>query len=456
MTQANNPANTMNLESFIPFRRGDLVKLCLEDGFLRGDNVRLFKEFCEILQAYLHFKQHYVLEDLKDRYAQFNPDAVTIPLDSEMKEPLVASQEVANSFDQLLKNANFSPLKDELLAETLAEVSLIPLKTSVDFNDYQQIIIYYRGERIEQRSKRHWLKKKTINLKFFDRVAVLLHFKDNNHFKKQREKQQDLPFKPGAMYLYFYKDIPSMDLDLLFPTVKVSMNWFDRLMFGIPAIGAAVPIITKALPSLGLVISAILVLIFGVQTARDMGFSLDQVDSLWPILTAVLSLGIGIGGFAFKQYLNYKNKRLKFLKKVTDTLFFSQLVANAGVLYTLVDAAEEEIGKEMMLVFYHLLKAEQAMNKEQLDQQIEQWLADKINSLRPQANTDISRLSKVDFDIEKALKHLSELQGPLAADDTNISALVNDDGNGYYQAISLEQARYMIDSIWDNYFAYAN
>ena len=53
-------------ESFIPFRRTDIINLCLEDGKLQGKDVQLFQDFCDILTAFFHFRFHNTLENIKD------------------------------------------------------------------------------------------------------------------------------------------------------------------------------------------------------------------------------------------------------------------------------------------------------------------------------------------------------------------------------------------------------
>ena len=46
--------------------------------------------------------------------------------------------------------------------------------------------------------------------------------------------------------------------------------------------------------------------------------------------------------FLFKQISKYKNRKIKFMKALSDNLYFKNLDNNAGVFYHLIDAAEEE------------------------------------------------------------------------------------------------------------------
>ncbi len=154
-------------------------------------------------------------------------------------------------------------------------------------------------------------------------------FKDKEHFESKSNLKdiEELGFVPGKTYLFLYKNVPRSDLELLFPNVQVAMSAKDRAIFALPALGAIVPIMMKIVPSLALLAAAILVFTIGSEGTRQLGFNVKDSGNIYPVLAAALSVGAGLGGFAVKQYLNYKNKRLKFLKKVTDTLFFKCLVS---------------------------------------------------------------------------------------------------------------------------------
>lgn len=123
------------------------------------------------------------------------------------------------------------------------------------------------------------------------------------------------------MYVYFYRNVPKYDLELLFPNIKISMTWKDRLQLIVPAFGAAIPVIIKALPRLALLVGAISFLIFGTTRIFGIQVSEENVRDFMPVLTALLSLIVVLGGYAFKQYSKYKSKIIEFRKKVTDTLF---------------------------------------------------------------------------------------------------------------------------------------
>mgnify|MGYP006297791035 CR=1 FL=1 len=62
-------------EAFIPFARDDLIELCLRDDRLPSAKVEPFRRFCNILQAFLHFRFHRHAEALKRDLARSIPTA---------------------------------------------------------------------------------------------------------------------------------------------------------------------------------------------------------------------------------------------------------------------------------------------------------------------------------------------------------------------------------------------
>ncbi|MCL1469205.1 TMEM143 family protein [Argonema antarcticum] len=432
-------------EAFIPYHRRDIIELCVEDGQLPTADVEKFRDFCEILSAYYHFHLHQSLEMLKDNFDPFNPDADSEPriaLGTDRKVKMEA--ELVAAFKNILQRANYMALSPEMLQRAFQEKTLIELKTKVDFDDFEQIVCYYRGDSQKITTVKKLFKKVKRNVAVFERVVLLLKFKDAAYFESKKVKSDRLKFAPGKIYIYFYKNIPKFDLELLFPNVKISMTWKDRLLFGIPAIGAAIPILLKVIPQLLLIISVILFVVFGQANIGKENTSKKAVRDVTPVLVATLSLAITFGGFAFKQYSSYKSKKIHFQKKVTDTLFFRNLANNASVFGALIDAAEEEECKEIILVYYHLLISKFSLSPEELDDRIEEWMDEKFGT-------------KIDFDINGPLVNLEAIRGKIIKDGSEEAStpeipLLSYDERGFCKVASLEDAKKIVDYVWDNAF----
>lgn len=565
-------------EAFIPYRKADVVELCVEDGKLKAEDEKKFREFCEIVGAYYHFEYHHELEALKSNFSAFDPDADTKPrvIPSEAQKHEMHAH-LMQDFEKVLQRANYRKLTDEEWKKAKEQESLITLRMDVDMNDYESFTLYHRGstKQTAEIKKLFGLKKAQLTMDVFERVVLLIKFKDEEYFLKKlgsKKKVKALNFSPGKTYIYMYKNIPQADLEIIFPNVEISMNLQDRLLFWVPAAGAGLATLAKVIPSL-FIIGGILGVMLGfmqdeysaliptpeeqqalsmdtatpeqkvviqkindgkfseitqadekvltetqkramkkfkahfeletndkdeqelIQLQKNPGLSdaqkqaikkiqLKQIDltkdeeaglkSLPSVtsltesqkeaikklnakyleqksaqkqkqLIAALSGLAVLIGFVIKQYVAYKNKRIQFLKQVADTLFFKDLVCNAGVFNSLIDAAEDEQCKQIYLAYYHLLTSG-SMSKDELDDLIEGWLEKKFST-------------KIDFDVEQALKCLTDLKGKVVAEGQDESSvaeqpIIRCDEAGKYHALKMDDAKTVVDYIWDNIFQY--
>ncbi|NET44815.1 TMEM143 family protein [Okeania sp. SIO2B3] len=438
-------------EAFIPYSRKDIIELCIQDGKLPESSLQKFRDFCSILLAYYHFKLHKTLEILKENYAPFNPDANTkyIGYHSESELAMMKTK-VVQSFEKILEQGNFFPISRASLERAFQETSLIELKTDINFDDFEEIICYCRGDIYKTiKVKKFFFRKIEKKIDIFERVALLIKCQNTEDTDSSEDDGEESHLSSKKIYISLYKNIPKNDIEFLFPNVKVSMTLKDRLMLVVPAIGAAVPIALKIVPQLLLIIGVIVFLAFGPSYVEKLNLRANPEDvrNMTGVLLASSSLFITLGGFCFKQYSKYKTKQIKFQKQVTDTLFFKNIANNAGVFQTLIDDAEEEECKEIILVYYHLLTSNTYLTPEQLDNKIEAWMEQKFDT-------------KIDFDIKGPLNNLAKIQGKIVRDDEDEDEisdipLLTYDENGCCRVLPLDDAKQLIDYIWDNAFHYA-
>ena len=435
-----------NREAFIPYRRSDLIELCISDGQLSVDQQATFREFCDILSAYYHFQFHSYLETIKYNFEPFNPDSITKIVhqpDSVELQQMEAKLIVAVT--EVLERANYIPLSQESLQRVFKVKSLIDLKTEIDFSEFEQLVCYYRGDDTQTIKTKRWFRHKEIQLDILKQIFVFLRFKDAAYFEDKDVDISTLKFIPGKAYVYYYQNVPKPDLEFLFPNIKTSMTWKDRLLLVVPAIGAAIPLLLKVVPEILLIIGVIAFLTLG-QPLDVAALRADEetVKDIVPLLLAILSLLIALGGFMFKQYSKYQNKKIKFQKDVTDTLFFRNIASNTSALSTLIDFAEEEETKEILLVYYHLLTSDRPLTIQELDNRIEQWMDEKLGT-------------KIDFDIQGPLNNLAQIRGNF----TQANHLVKDqpllsfDDQHRCRLLPLNQSKQVIDYVWDNAFLFS-
>lgn len=425
-------------EPYIPASRHELIEALCRSAELSPSGRTQFRQFCEILTAYAHFTGQKDLELMKFAFSHFDPNEHGLrKSETDDEERADTARVFIEAFDRTARRANFRPLEADAVRQALNKASIIPVQTAVDFDDFEHFHFYFRSSNEIQITIRKWWRKKIITVGSYDRMAVLLQVKDAKHFAAQ-EEESDPVLVPGKMYLNLYKNIPHHDLELLFPNLQISMNLKDKLMLAVPAFGAAVPLALKILPSLGLLVGAIALFVFGWELGGDFAIVDSNEKAVYALLTALLSISLALGGFAAGQYLKYKSRRLEFLKKVADVLFFKSLDIGKGVLNALIDSAEEEECKEMMLVFRVLLVNQGPMDIKSVDDAAEQWLLETFGT-------------KVDFDVAKALDSLAAIRGN---DDSGDVSIVTRGDSGAYSAVSIEQAKTRIDRIWDNAFRY--
>jgi hypothetical protein len=420
-----NKENTMTdpqiLNRFIPFRKADIIEMCINDSRLSEYDQNLFRQFCHILESLIHFEFHHQVEMLKDCYSPFNPDVDTrLNYDYSEQEKEELQKKLVETLTAILNAANFEKITKSDLEEAMKEESLFKIRLRVDFKDFDEVIFYQRGESIKEEIlvKFFGLKKEPITFTNYDRVAIYIKFKEGDHFKAK--KQKNLYFTPGSTIIKLFQNVPKADLEMLFPNSEVRMKTVDKLIIGIPAAVSGIIVIATKLGASILLIASVIAFWLGLNNKE---IKIEQQHLI------ALALGLAtLGGFLFKQINKFKNRKIKFMKTLTDSLYFKNLDNNTGVFHHLVDEAEEEEFKEAILAYYFLLVEDRDLTTTELDETIERWFENKHNC-------------RINFEIEDALYKLKRWD--IAYQDGNI-----------LRKKDLNDALQQLDKIWDNYFPY--
>jgi hypothetical protein len=414
-------AGSTRSDRFIPFTKSAVIEMCIKDAQLTEAEVKGFKDFCQILGALLHFEFHARLEKLKTCYGPFNPDADTrrvFNYSESQKSKL--QKKLVSEMTAVLNAANFEKITAEDLQQALGEESLFQIRLEVDFDDFEDVIFFRRGKTIKEETlvKFFGLSKKTFKFTNYERVAIYIKFKEKSYFNSQKRKT--LFFEPGSTIIKLFHNVPKADLEMLFPNSKVRMKTIDKIIIGVPAAVSGVIVLVTKLGASLLLVGSVISFWLGLK---------DQEVQIKQQHLIALGAGLGtLGGFLFRQINKYKNRKIKFMKALSDSLYFKNLDNNAGVFYHLIDAAEEEEFKEAVLAFYFLLTAKEPLTKKELDHRIENWLAEKWDC-------------HIDFEIGDAVNKLERLK--LIAVDAD-----------HLRSVPLSEAKEQLDSIWDNFFTY--
>ncbi len=414
--------NLREKERFIPFRAADVVEMCVAQGGWQGQAEEQLRSFCRILKSVFHFEFHERLEMMKDLYSPFNPTRDTQMvrvLDADQREKIQVR--FISELESTLDKANFETVSRSELEEALEQESLFFVKLQIDFDDFEDVVLYRRGMHRSRELVRppFKLRKRWVEFDVYDRVVFYVRFKPDEYFAEQNRSK--LLFEPGSSLLKLFRDVPKHDIEMLFPNTEVRMTRLDKMLFGIPAAaGGIVILITKLGASLVLISSLVL---FWMGWHRDDPGILDQKQ----LLTLAGGLG-ALGAYLFRQWSKFRSRCIRFLKSLTDSLYFRNLDNNLGVVFRLVDNAEDEEFKESILAYCTLLASNSGLSAEKLDLEIETWM-------------EKSWACAIDFEIQDAMEKLLRLGLVVETD-------------GIYHAIAMEDGLRVLNKKWDGFFEY--
>jgi hypothetical protein len=443
-------------EKFIPIRKEDVIDLICKDGKLDLKGQEKFKEFCTILESMYHRDFHQKQKELKKYYYPFNPDLDIVKMRDISKEDIEKdAKDFMAKLEEVLIDANYEKVTEKELDYALDESSLYKVSLIVDFDDFKEFALYKRGETQEEVEvkKLFGLIKKKIKVDMYERVVIYLRFKDEEYFvnkalgkyepstrnkfvnaftkverffrTKKREKiLKKLSVEPNSTTLKLFKNVPKADIEMLFPNTRIFMNLKDMLLLGIPALAGVISaFVSRVIVAIGLIVGVVFVFL----TTE----SWDQSELMEMLKTTVRAFAalFAFAAYILRQWNKYKNKKINFMKELSENLYFKNLDNNMGVFANLIDSAEEQEFKEAVLGYYFLLIEKEPIKEDDLDKLIEKWIYKHIQL-------------DVDFEIKDALRKLNEL------------GLTVKDENDAYTVVSIDESLKRMDYLWDNYFTY--
>ena len=393
----------------IPFTKEDILSELVTQ--LDSDKITDANKFFMLIKNQVHLEFYQTIEELDHNYKPFNPN--TVEQESSIQPD---SSTFIKHLKYALTKANYKALGDAELAEALEATSLFKIRLFVDFNDYQQTILFTRGESIRKEEVALFGRffKREIEFNNYDSVVMFLHLKDEIVDSTLQES-----CVPGSVVLKMFHNVPKADIEMLFPNTKIRMRLKDKLMIGIPALISGVVMAVTKLGASFIIIAALVGFWFG--------FSDEPVDLNKTSLLALMA-GLGtIAGYMWKQFSGFNKKKLKFVQTLIENLYFKNLDNNEGVYYRLVNEAEKEEVKEILLAYFYLLQSKKPLDVKELDTGLEQWIKETWDC-------------SVNFDIDDAIEKLKRLDLVTQVDSS-------------FTAVNLSDAIQHLDHRWDNYLS---
>lgn len=405
----------MTREHYIPFNKEFLLEQlsAFAENPEKADD---FKKLFDIIEHYYHYQAFNLNRELKQNYALFDPD-----LSEKERESFIGKSSFSSfkkGLQTVLKMGNYTRIDQETLNKSFKESDLIGLNLSIDFNAFKEYELYVRGNhKAKEKITKYFFWKKEIEIEYYDRVLIYLNYSETDYLKEKKVKLGKLPIDPGSIGLKIFKRVPKNDLETIFPNAIPKMSLKDKMLLWVPGIFGGISLLSaKVIPAL-----------INMYEAYKTGEAIDFLNSKTSLNQGLIALGI-LGVYCFRQYNNFVNKKIRYSKMLSDSLYFKNLGNNSGAFYSLLNSSEEEVLKETILAYTFLSRSEKALTSEELDSQIESWFKIKFN-------TDL------DFDVHDALQKLKNI---------GLSTETND----RWEAIPLHKALIQIDELWDNVFEY--
>ncbi len=377
-------------ERFIPITYDELLKGYLKK-FNCSDDIR-YEKLSKIIHLYYYQKFYNQLKKIELNYHPFNPDSDTLSSALNSDEYREKENLLFDLISPLLNHANYEILTQEMLEQTMNKTSPYGVEVSVDFEDFEEIKLYFRGESLQEDEvrdpKKLYLKHKTIIQPLYRRLFIIIkpkHIddrakeialqegKDVEKIRKKLQRENPLLSTDRSnrnIYIKLFKDIPQVDLEMLFPNTKVKMRLFDKLKLGVVGGGGTVG---------------------GGATL----FTKLSVAAIEP-LSALIALG-AFGGILWRQVKEVLFRRTHYMAQLAKNLYFHNLDNNIGALNYMIDMAREEESKEVLLVYLFLLHQDNPITIDELDREIEKYIEDTYNM-------------QMDFEVDDGVKKLRQLE----------------------------------------------
>ena len=367
----------------------------LTDEFSTG-----LKNISQMLEVIWHHSSHAQLEKLKSLYESMDPDKSEIP-DS------VGEEEFLETLREALHNGNWKDISEEEMAAAHEGENVFPISLDVRYDELTTSHLFKLGEirKLELRTSLFGLKKEEITVEAYDRVIQILRFHDEDWFE-QRKRMKHYPGEVAAgLHLRLFKSVPKLDLETIFPNTSPEMRYIDKIKIITPLVGGLFTLLIKFGPLL-------------------LGGSSGNTS-----ISIIAGICAAFGTYILKSYMSYQKTRDKYKSQISSDLYFKGQANNTAVLNMVIDMAEEQEVKEALLAYTFLLVDNEHHDYESLDRRIEKWLLDRFDV-------------EVGFEIEDAIRKLSDMKLLLKGDDGSLSVL------------PIKESLKILDNYWDQIYGY--
>ncbi len=343
-------------ERFIPVSQFALLERLAEPQRWPGHDADQINLLFDCLTRWRNLSYSDELDRLTRHYLPFDPDVdISIAAGMSEEDMQAHQQKLFDGLIELITGANYDEINQQELDLIMTANSPTGVAVHVDLGEFEQQMLYARGAIIEERWERDWrylfLRKRLLRVPIFQRLFLALKFKSDEfrvqEFMAERgiseKKARKLVMKnrsslpegvcTGRIYLKVFKNIPQIDLEMLYPNTQIRLKYADKVRLWVTGGSGGIIGLFTALPKI---------------VASSAAITTNPI-------ALIAALG-GLGAIFFRQVMNFFNTRNRYMMQLAQNLYFQSLANNRGALTLLIDRAEEEDIKEDALLYSLLLK----------------------------------------------------------------------------------------------------
>jgi hypothetical protein len=415
------PGNADDRDHAIAIRKSELIDALIAHGALAGEEERdRYRQVCRRIAAIFHYEYFAQLERLREDYFYFNPELEPhAGFDHAALDRAYA--DLVISLTGVLRDANFAEMSHAEIERAHRERAAMRVEIAAPLDDYREVRFFRRGHHVEMLETADWLglRRRASPVAVHDDVVLFVAVKPAAEIASRRERKRlaRRKIRPGSVLIKYFRNIADIDLNALFPEVRVVMGLRDKLFLGGPALVGGIPILLKLASTI-----TVLFLVVGFY----LGLAATVRDEEMAAALAALSGLVALGGFITRQWLRYRAQSLKYQQELTDNVYFRNVNNNAGIFDYIIGAAEDQECKEAFLAYFFLCTGASAPAPAELARSIETWLQQAFGI-------------EIDFRIDEALAKLQSLGLVMRQND-------------HLATLPLDAALAKLDQDWAAYF----
>ena len=319
------------LEECIPIDKKKLQTI-LQDSLPEEDRAT-FEHFARLLKYSCHYKFQTMLSEVCDSYQPFHHNNGLVTYAEQMDNPRYA-QNLIDRLKKFLEEAQYQKISEYDIRDLLYfQRSLLKIVFPVE--KYQEFCVYFSGEDSSWQPYRSWhtlwLTRRFKQVRYYKKLVVLFRpFKillkqaDANQYEPSGGIVSDDVISPQPMLLKLFQNIPYDYLPIIFPDALFKIPFSKRLWWTV-LLGAS-----------------------GVMAILSM-----TMLSPWYGTVCLLPLLLFL-----HNVWHYTKQKESYYQKLLSHFYSNNLSNNQGIFRHLIDQAEDETYKQMLVIFHAFWRKE--------------------------------------------------------------------------------------------------